>query len=259
MAIRMIINRLGPFVALAAILALPGGAGARQPAASEMERIQELAAQMVVDADEAYVEAVQGATGGETEEEGPLSALYNLREGASHFSRQIEISLESPGETVAAFQLLNAAFIDARGLFDRLGAYKEYRELFDTIEDTMGNLRYYYVAAEEHVNYPDYSIYPYYPGLPRFVHVYTAHNHYHYRHAYYWHRHPGYKKHFPHRAHYRPGYGRYKHHFKEYAGHSWHKAHDKHVIHKKKVVHKPAQKAKPIPKPRPKQKPKRRG
>ncbi len=114
----------------------------------------------------------------------------------------------------------------------------------ETIEDAIGNLRYYYVAPDEYGAYADYEVYPYYPGFQLFVHGYAPENPFHFRHAVCWHLHPDYYKRYPYRANYKFGYSRYSEHYSSNTKHTWHK----------KVV-KPTPRGKNVP---PKAKPKKR-
>lgn len=213
-------------------------AEARQPSEAEMYRVKELAYQMEIDTDETYVEAVQAARQEDERERDALQKLYILKESAAYFYDQVELSFQAPEHTVVAFERLNDDFIDARDQFLRLRAYDKYRELFETIEDTMGNLRFYYVSPEEYRNYPDYEVYPHYPGFHLFVHIYKPNVVVYYRHPYFWHLHVDYDKRFPHRVDYKYGYGRYDAHYSARADFSWHKKHlDR---HDRRVDHKPA-------------------
>lgn len=235
-------------VAAASAVALP--ALARTPGPVEMTRVKALANQMDLDADEAYVEAVYAAgdTVGAPEAEA-LQKLYVLKESASYFNEQVEASYEAPAYTLVAFERLNNDFIEARNGFAALGAYAEQKELFETIEDDIGNMRHYYVFPERYESYPDYEVYPYYPGFHLFAHVYATNAPYHYRHTHRWHLHAKHFELYPHRRNYRHGYGRHKVHYRERAKHHWHKK----VVKKTKVV--PVGKPKPTPKPRPAPKP----
>jgi hypothetical protein len=230
----------------AAVLAAAVAAAARTPDAVEMERVKELAHQMDLDADEAYVEAVYAAGDApNAEQTEALQKLYVLKESASYFNEQVQASYEAPAHTLVAFERLNDDFIEARQGFTKLGAYSEQRELFETIEDNVGNIRYYYVLPGRHQSYPDYEVYPYYPGFHLFVHVYGPNAPYHYRHVHRWHLHPKYFEVYPHRHEYRRGYGRHKVHYAERAKHHWHKR----IVKKTIPVGKP--KPKPAPKPGP--------
>jgi hypothetical protein len=224
---------------------------ARVPAEAEMSRIEDLALQLEIDTDEAYVEALHDAAPGDAREQEALHRLYTLMESALEFHELVQILHEDPSRTVAAFEQLNSDFVKAHEHFYSLRAYGDYRELFETIEDAMGNLRYYYVGPNEYKRYPDYKIYPYYPGFSLFVHIHVPAKPFHFRHVHYWHLHPKYHKHFPHRVKYLHGYGRYKHHYTAHARYSWHKK----VVKPKPKPKAPA-KPKPAPKPKPKPKPK---
>ena len=234
-------------VVAAAALAVAATALARVPDEVEIKRVSELAKQMDIDADEAYVEAVNAA--GEepsAEETEALQKLFVLKESAEYFNEQVDEAVETPKHTRLAFERLNTDFIEARACFTHLGAYEGHRELFDTIEDGIGNMRYYYVAAEVHTGYPDHKLYPYYPGFHLFVHVYGPDRPYHFRHVHRWHLHPKYFEIYPHRHEYRRGYGRHKVHYAERARHRWHKK-----VVKKKIIPLPKVKAQPKPKPGP--------
>lgn len=227
-----------------AVLALALAASARVPDKAEMSRVSEIAQQMDIDADEAYVEAVYAEGDEPTEAEiEALQKLYVLKESASDFNSQVAASYEAPEHTLVAFERLNNDYIEARACFADLKTYPEQRELFETIEDNIGNMRYYYVSVGAHVNYPDFEIYPYYPGLHLFAHVYAPDAPYHYRHVFRWHLHPKYYDIYPHRHAYRRGYGRHKVHFAEQARHHWHRR----IVKKTIPVGKPA----PAPKPKP--------
>ena len=234
------------------VLAAAVAAFARTPGPAERERVKELAAQMDVDADEAYVEAVYASAEGEAVDAEALQKLYVLKESASYFNEQVEASLEAPEHTLVAFDRLNNDFIEARACFADLGAYAEHKELFETIEDDIGNMRHYYVGPEAYEGYPDYEIYPHYPGFHLFAHVYAPNAPYHYRHAHRWHMHAKHYELYPHRLQYRHGYGRHKVHYRERAKHHWHKK----VV---KPKHVPPAKLKPVPKPKPAPQPKPKG
>ena len=87
----------------------------------------------------------------------------------------------------------------------------------------MGNLRFYYVAPEEYEDYPDFAVYPHYPGFHLFVHVWTPAKRHYFRHVQWWHLHPDYPERFPYRVDYRHGYGRHDVHFSTHAKFGWHK------------------------------------
>ena len=234
-------------VVVAAALAVALAAFARTPAPAEMERVKALAHQMDLDADEAYVEAVLAA-GDEADaaETEALQKLYVLKESASYFNDQE--SYDAPAHTLVAFERLNNDFIEAHDGFAKLGAYVEYNQLFETIEDDIGNMRHYYVLPERYESYPDYEVYPHYPGFHLFAHVYAPNAPYHYRHTHRWHMHAKHYELYPHRLQYRHGYGRHKVHYRERAKHHWHKR-----VVKKKIIPvpklKPVTKSKPAPQP----------
>ena len=232
-------------IVFGAVLALAAPVAARTPDAVEMERVKALAKQMDMDADEAYVEAVYA--GGEelsAEQTEALQKLYVLKESASYFNEQVASSYEAPEYTRVAFERLNGDFVEARACFADLGAYEEQKELFETIEDNIGNVRHYYVGPEPPQRYPDFEIYPYYPGHHLFAHVYAPNAPYHYRHTHRWHLHAKHCELYPHRHNYRHGYGRHKVHYRERARHHWHKRVGKKII--------PLGKPKPVQAPKPK-------
>ena len=235
---------------LGAVLALAATAAARTPDAVEMERVKALAKQMDMDADEAYVEAVYAGDEDLTAEQTEaLQKLYVLKESASYFNEQVAESYEAPEHTRLAFERLNGDFVEARACFADIGAYEEQKELFDTIEDNIGNMRHYYVGPEAHVNYPDFEVYPHYPGYHLYAHQYAPERPYHYRHTHRWHLHAKHYELYPHRHAYKHGYGRHKHHYRERARHHWHRKVSKKIIPLGKPKPVPQQKPKPGPGP----------
>jgi hypothetical protein len=215
---RVVVHHPGPTVAVVAT-------DARYPTPDEIARVKKLAFQMEIDTDEAYIESVRAAQHDSEREQAALHNLYVLKESADTFYEQVGHYYAQPAKTTDAFNRLNNDFIKAREEFPYLTSYHEYRQLFETIIDTMGNLRFYYVASGAYRDFLDHAVYPYYPGYPAYVHIYLAATLYYYRHPSCWHLHSDHYLRFPHRANYRYGYGRYEVHFSANSHYTWHRAH----------------------------------
>lgn len=202
---------------------LPARSGmARTPSPEEISKVKSLSSQLKIDTDDAYVEASKNAGQGNAE----LSALKNLfvlKQKAAAFDDQVNQNLSNPAATDPTFNALNLTFAAARDDFPDLSAYKKSQPLFDTIVDTMGNLRRYYVAPTEYTVYKDYNTPPYYPGVSNFAYIPTATVPYYYRYPYYWHENPYYNSYYPYRANYRWGFGAYPYHYSYWGNHSWYR------------------------------------
>jgi Uncharacterized protein conserved in bacteria len=195
---------------------------ARVPSSDEMAKVKNLAYQLKIDTDDAYVEAAKNAGSGNAEMDA-LKNLFALKEQAAKFEALVNSNLGSPGATTAEFGAVNGAYIAARDDFPDLTAYKIARPLFETITDTLGNLRQYYVGPSEYTVYKDVNTPPYYPGVSAFAYTPTPALPYYYRYPYYWHQSPYYYSYYPYRANYRWGYGAYPYHYGYYGYHPWYR------------------------------------
>lgn len=184
----------------------------RRPSNKEQKQIRKFAYQLKVDTDEAYIESIL-KTSFSAEEELAIHKLYLLKISAWHFAQQAHVYSYTSSYENLDWLRLNEAFFLAREDFLILSSFAKFQPLFETIIDTMGNLRYYYTAADTYHLYPDHEIYPYYPGYSGFVHVIVKGKNYHYRHKKYWHKDAKHYSTFPHRNGYRYGYGRHRTHY----------------------------------------------
>ena len=195
-------------------------ATARAPSISEMSRVQSLAEQLKIDTDDAYVEAAKDA-GTSQGEEIALHNLYDLKQNAASFYDQVSQNINFPANTVDGFYSLNKIFSTSRDSFDKLTAYQKAKPMFETIVDSVGNLRQYYVAKGDYTAFPDYKVYPYYPGYTGYVYAATPAVPYYYRYPYYSHENPYYYNYYPYRTNYHWGYGAYPYHYSYYGRHYW--------------------------------------
>lgn len=209
-------------LALVSITFATGEAWARTPGVDEMEKIKELTVQLKIDADDAYVEAAKNAGNGNAEVQA-LKNLFALKQSSEKFNATVQQNLTNPGATTQGFDKLNRDYIAARDDFTDLSAYKIAGPLFETLTDTMGNLRHYYVSPNEYTYYADYNKLPSYPGVTSYVYTPTPAVPYYYRYPYYWHGNPYYYSYYPYRVNYRWGYGAYPYHYGYYGYRPWYR------------------------------------
>lgn len=239
---KLLKRRICETAALATI-ALSSGVGVARaqtaetfPSRSDMSNVRALAYQLDVDTDDVYAEIENDLKRYDlsASDERALNNLYYFQAAASDFYQAVVDDYDQPGETQDEFRLLNRAFIEARsesGGYSNLTSSQTQnaKELLETIEDTMGNLRsYYFMTVPDttsyrlsYSNYGDYQRYPYYPGYNQngvtFSYGYSDSIsyglHFHYRHPRRCHLHVDYYNwgngYYRYREEYRFGFGRF--------------------------------------------------
>jgi hypothetical protein len=179
---------------------------ARDPRVDEMDRVKEIAYQLVVDSDDSYLRALGGLRRGIDDEKG-IQQLFALKESAAIFYNKVNENQKSPWRTTHAFSEVNSAFSQVSFYLGQGASFPYHQIFFENIVDSVGNLRSYYVYPSEYLQYPDYNVYPYYPGVSGFVYSYSAVVPYYYRNPFCWHLNSRYYQFFPYRRFYPWGQG----------------------------------------------------
>lgn len=189
------------------------------PSVTNMAEVKALADQLYLDTDDFYLESlhlVKGRPG----EEVALQSTFQLRRQSSAFRQAVLDRYNTPKYTIDQWKQLNRSYSQACKVAGQLPANKASQALWETISDTIGFLRHYYIEPGRYLLYPDHFLTPYYPGHPGYRHHPHPHanlgGRFPFRHPTRWHRHRDHYRHFSYRRKYRYGYGRFDQHYLVY-------------------------------------------